>query len=100
KDTRAGERQGIVIIHQELALVPHLSVAENIYLGNERSAGGVIDWNSTLGGAARLLRRVGLRENPQTPVADLGVGKQQLVEIAKALSKQVRLLILDEPTAA
>ncbi|TGB03032.1 multiple monosaccharide ABC transporter ATP-binding protein [Streptomyces sp. MZ04] len=101
RDIRAGERHGIVIIHQELALVPYLSIAENIFLGNEQtSARGVIDWNDTLRRAGRLLKRVGLRENPQTAVADIGVGKQQLVEIAKALSKEVKLLILDEPTAA
>jgi putative multiple sugar transport system ATP-binding protein len=100
KDIRASERRGIVIIHQELALVPHLSIAENIFLGNEQARRGIVDWNDTLRSAKRLLERVGLRENPHTPVADLGVGKQQLVEIAKALSKEVRLLILDEPTAA
>lgn len=101
KDIRAGERRGIVIIHQELALVPRLSIAENIFLGNERtSARGTIDWNETYRRASGLLDRVGLREEPQTPVGDLGVGRQQLVEIAKALSKKVRLLILDEPTAA
>ncbi|TXS34610.1 sugar ABC transporter ATP-binding protein [Streptomyces sp. ms191] len=100
RDIRDAERRGIVIIHQELALVPHLSIAENIHLGNERARRGVVDWNATLHGAQRLLARVGLREHPHTPVADLGVGRQQLVEIAKALSKEVRLLILDEPTAA
>lgn len=101
RNIRASERQGIVIIHQELALIPDLSIAENIFLGNEQtSARGVIDWNETLRKAGGLLKRVGLRENPQTPVTDIGVGKQQLVEIAKALSKEVKLLILDEPTAA
>nr|WP_098247665.1 multiple monosaccharide ABC transporter ATP-binding protein [Streptomyces formicae] len=100
KDIRASERRGIVIIHQELALVPYLSIAENIFLGNEQARGGFVDWNGTLRRADALLKRVGLREKPQTPVADIGVGKQQLVEIAKALSKEVRLLILDEPTAA
>ncbi|SEB41260.1 monosaccharide ABC transporter ATP-binding protein, CUT2 family [Paramicrobacterium humi] len=94
------ERDGIVIIHQELALSPYLSIAENIFLGNERHSRGVIDWNATNAKAAELLDRVGLRENPSTPVLELGVGKQQLVEIAKALSKNVKLLILDEPTAA
>jgi putative multiple sugar transport system ATP-binding protein len=97
---RDSEKRGIVIIHQELALSPYLSIAENIFLGNERAAHGLIDWNRTNADAARLLRRVGLHENPVTPAMDLGVGKQQLVEIAKALSKEVRLLILDEPTAA
>jgi putative multiple sugar transport system ATP-binding protein len=97
---RDSEHRGIVIIHQELALVGNLSIAENIFLGNEQATRGLIDWNRTNAAAAALLRRVGLAENPVTPVLDLGVGKQQLVEIAKALSKQVRLLILDEPTAA
>ncbi|MEU1130418.1 multiple monosaccharide ABC transporter ATP-binding protein [Streptomyces sp. NPDC005900] len=100
KDIRASERHGIVIIHQELALIPYLSIAENIFLGNEQARRGFIDWNDTLRRANALLKRVGLRENPQTPVSDIGVGKQQLVEIAKALSKEVKLLILDEPTAA
>ncbi|MBD7918431.1 ATP-binding cassette domain-containing protein [Cellulomonas sp. Sa3CUA2] len=97
---RDSERQGVVIIHQELALSPYLSIAENIFLGNERAARGVVDWNRTNSEAARLLDRVGLAERPDTRVSDIGVGKQQLVEIAKALSKEVRLLILDEPTAA
>jgi putative multiple sugar transport system ATP-binding protein len=98
---RDSEHVGIVIIHQELALVPHLSIAENIFLGNERRGrGGLIDWNKANADAARLLAEVGLAENAVTPVGQLGVGKQQLVEIAKALSKDVRLLILDEPTAA
>ncbi|MEO3813476.1 multiple monosaccharide ABC transporter ATP-binding protein [Sphaerisporangium sp. B11E5] len=97
---RDSEHAGIVIIHQELALCPQLSVAENIFLGNERATRGFIDWNRTNRDAAALMARVGLRESPTTNIADLGVGKQQLVEIAKALSKEVRLLILDEPTAA
>ncbi|WP_437561669.1 multiple monosaccharide ABC transporter ATP-binding protein [Sorangium sp. So ce542] len=97
---RDSEKRGIVIIHQEFALSPHLSIAENIFLGNERVHRGLIDWNRTNAEAEALLARVGLPENPVTPVTDIGVGKQQLVEIAKALSKRVRLLILDEPTAA
>ncbi|MCW2131562.1 sugar ABC transporter ATP-binding protein [Arthrobacter sp. VKM Ac-2550] len=98
---RDSERAGIVIIHQELALVPHLSIAENIFLGNERrGSGGLIDWHRAHAEASELLDRVGLREKSTTPVGQLGVGKQQLVEIAKALSKDVKLLILDEPTAA
>jgi putative multiple sugar transport system ATP-binding protein len=97
---RDSEQRGIVIIHQELALCAQLSIAENVFLGNERATRGLIDWNRTNHDAAALLARVGLAENPVTPVLDLGVGKQQLVEIAKALSKEVRLLILDEPTAA
>ncbi|MER5646851.1 multiple monosaccharide ABC transporter ATP-binding protein [Streptosporangium sp. NPDC002524] len=99
-DIRDSEKRGIVIIHQELALSPHLSIAENIFLGNERASRGLIDWNRTNAEAAELLERVGLRENPVTLSMDIGVGKQQLVEIAKALSKRVRLLILDEPTAS
>ncbi|WP_432548743.1 multiple monosaccharide ABC transporter ATP-binding protein [Kineococcus sp. SYSU DK004] len=95
------ERAGIAIIHQELALVPFLSIAENLFLGNERRGrGGLIDWHRANGEASKLLARVGLDENPTTPIGQLGVGKQQLVEIAKALSKDVKLLILDEPTAA
>ncbi|WP_297083173.1 multiple monosaccharide ABC transporter ATP-binding protein [uncultured Demequina sp.] len=95
------EHAGVVIIHQELALVPHLTVAENIFLGNERRAKtGLIDWNRANHEALDLMEQVGLHENPVTPVGQLGVGKQQLIEIAKALSKDVRLLILDEPTAA
>ncbi|MFC4560911.1 multiple monosaccharide ABC transporter ATP-binding protein [Nocardiopsis mangrovi] len=98
---RDSERAGIAIIHQELALIPQLSVAENIFLGNERTRSrGVVDWGRTAGEARALLRRVGLEEDPTVPAATLSVGKQQLVEIAKALSKEVRLLILDEPTSA
>ncbi|MGX5714993.1 multiple monosaccharide ABC transporter ATP-binding protein [Arthrobacter sp. MAHUQ-56] len=94
------EKRGIVIIHQELALSPYLSIAENIYLGNEQATNGWVDWRKTNLEAAGLLARVGLDENPVTPVQHISVGKQQLVEIAKALSKEVKLLILDEPTAA
>ncbi|WP_119154197.1 multiple monosaccharide ABC transporter ATP-binding protein [Caldimonas tepidiphila] len=94
------ERLGIIIIHQELALVPLLSIAENLFLGNEPARAGVIDRHAVHARTRELLRKVGLDESPSTLVTDLGVGKQQLVEIAKALAKNVRLLILDEPTAS
>ena len=97
---RDSEHKGIIIIHQELALVPLLSIAENVFLGNEVANGGVINWQDTFQRTEELLRKVGLSEPPATKVEKIGVGKQQLVEIAKALSKNVRLLILDEPTAA
>ncbi len=94
------EKLGIIIIHQELALVPLLSITENIFLGNEQANFGVIDWNMARRRAAELLRKVGLDEDPDTLITNIGVGKQQLVEIAKALAKEVKLLILDEPTAS
>ncbi len=100
KDIRASEHAGIVIIHQELALIPELSIMENIFLGNEPTKRGVIDWAEARLRSTELLARVGLREDPDTPIKEIGVGKQQLVEIAKALNKSVKLLILDEPTAA
>ncbi len=99
---RDSEAKGIVIIHQELALSPLLSVAENVFLGNEQtSARGVIDWTKTRKHAQEMLEKVGLEhEDVNAPVNSLGVGKQQLIEIAKAMAKKVELLILDEPTAA
>jgi putative multiple sugar transport system ATP-binding protein len=100
RNIRDSEQAGIVIIHQELALIPELSIAENIFLGNEPTKRGVINWDTARSEARRLLQRVGLSENPDTKIKDIGVGKQQLVEIAKAMSKSVKLLILDEPTAA
>ena len=100
RDLTESEKVGLVIIHQELALIPFLSVAENMFLGNERAKNGVIDWNESISKTAEFLEGVGLHESPNTLITDMGVGKQQLVEIAKALAKEVKLLILDEPTAA
>ncbi|MCC6603450.1 MAG: sugar ABC transporter ATP-binding protein [Anaerolineae bacterium] len=100
KDINHSEAVGIVIIHQELALIPNLSIAENLFLGNERQKNGVISWVETFSKTQELLQKVGLRESPKTLITDIGVGKQQLVEIAKALAKEVQLLILDEPTAS
>jgi putative multiple sugar transport system ATP-binding protein len=100
RDIRASEHAGIVIIHQELALIPELSITENIFLGNEPTKRGVIDWAEARLRSLDLLARVGLRDDPDTPIKEIGVGKQQLVEIAKALNKSVKILILDEPTAA
>ena len=97
---RDSEEKGIIIIHQELALVPLMTIAENIFLGNEQASHGVIDSGITYSRASELLRKVGLKELPDELITNLGVGKQQLVEIAKALAKKVRLLILDEPTAS
>src|SRR5580693_8293319 len=94
------EHLGIIIIHQELALVPLLSIAENIFLGNEPARMGVIDWDAAFSRTRELLAKVGLKESPNALITNLGVGKQQLVEIAKALAKKVQLLILDEPTAS
>ncbi len=94
------EHKGIIIIHQELALVPLLSIAENIFLGNEQAVGGVINWTTSFVKTQALLKKVGLKESPNALITNLGVGKQQLIEIAKALSKEVKLLILDEPTAS
>ena len=100
KDIRSSENAGIVIIHQELALIPELSITENIFLGNEPRKFGAINWIEAKRRAIDLLARVGLADDPETQIKNLGVGKQQLVEIAKALNKSVKLLILDEPTAA
>lgn len=95
------ESKGIVIVHQELALIPELSIAENMFIGNEqRSRLGSINWDKTYSEAKNSMKRVCLDENPKTLIKDIGVGKQQLVEIAKALSKNVKLLILDEPTSS
>ena len=94
------EEQGIVIIHQELALVPYMTIGENMFLGNERGKAFAIDWDTTYGEADKYLKIVGLSESSRTLIKDIGVGKQQLVEIAKALAKNAKLLILDEPTSS
>ena len=97
---RDSESKGIVIIHQELALVPLLTIGENMFLGNEKGTKAKINWSETFDKADELLRMVGLKDSSKTLIKDIGVGKQQLVEIAKALGKNVKLLILDEPTAS
>ncbi len=94
------EEKGIVIIHQELALVPYMSIGENMFLGNERGSRFAIDWDRTHAEATKYLKIVGLSDSSKTLIKDIGVGKQQLVEIAKALAKNARLLILDEPTSS
>ena len=94
------EEKGIVIIHQELALIPYMSIGENMFLGNERGKKFAINWNDTYGEAEKYMRTVGLKESSRTLIKDIGTGKQQLVEIAKALAKHAKLLILDEPTAS
>lgn len=94
------EKVGIAIIYQELALIPELTVYENIFLGNEIRKGMAVDWNETIKRATEMLKKVKLKINPALKIKDLGVGQQQLVEIAKALSREVKLLILDEPTSA
>ena len=92
------EHKGIVIIHQELALIPYMTIGENMYLGNEKGRSFSINWNETYGEADKYLKIVGLEESSRTLIKDIGVGKQQLVEIAKALSCDARILIMDEPT--
>ncbi len=94
------EEKGIVIIHQELALIPYMTIGENMFLGNERGHKFAINWNDTYGEAEKYLKTVGLKESSRTLIKDIGTGKQQLVEIAKALAKNAKLLILDEPTAS
>ena len=94
------EEKGIVIIHQELALIPYMSIGENMFLGNEQGKKSAIDWDKTYAEADKYLKMVGLSESSRTLIKDIGVGKQQLVEIAKALAKHAKLLILDEPTSS
>ncbi|MFR8547284.1 MAG: multiple monosaccharide ABC transporter ATP-binding protein [Lachnospiraceae bacterium] len=97
---KESEAKGIVIIHQELALIPYMSIGENMFLGNERGKKAAINWDETYGEAEKYMRQVGLTESARTLIKDIGVGKQQLVEIAKALAKKAKLLILDEPTSS
>jgi D-xylose transport system ATP-binding protein len=99
-NTRDSENAGIAIIYQELTLVKYMTVGENIYLGNEPIKNGIIDWNKVYADAAKLLKELHININPRTKVMNLGVGMQQMVEIAKALSKNAKILILDEPTSA
>ena len=99
-DIKQSEAKGIVIIHQELALVPYMSIGENMFLGNERGKKAAIDWDETYGQAEKYMKEVGLSESSRTLIKDIGTGKQQLVEIAKALAKNAKLLILDEPTSS
>ncbi len=100
KNIKDSEGKGIVIIHQELALVPQMTIGENMFLGNERGRKNAINWNETYGEADKYLRMVGLSESSRVLIKDIGTGKQQLVEIAKALAKKAKLLILDEPTSS
>ena len=97
---KESEGKGIVIIHQELALIPYMTIGENLFLGNERGKKAAINWDETYGLADQYIKQVGLTESSRTLVKDIGVGKQQLVEIAKALAKKAKLLILDEPTSS
>jgi putative multiple sugar transport system ATP-binding protein len=100
KNLKSSERVGIAIIHQELSLIPELSVTENLFIGNERTHLGLIDWTLARQQALQIMGRVHLDVDPDTPIKQLGVGQQQLIEIARALSKDIQLLILDEPTSA
>lgn len=98
---KESEKLGIAVVHQELALIPELTIAENMFMGNERrKKSGVIDWDRTFQEAQDAMKRVGLKESSHTLIKDIGTGKQQLVEIAKALSKNCKLLVLDEPTSS
>ncbi|MDR1391724.1 MAG: sugar ABC transporter ATP-binding protein [Clostridiales bacterium] len=100
KKVKDSEDVGISVVHQEFTLIPQMSIAENVFLGNEKHKNFIIDWKLTKNKAKEILDRVGLKENGETSVKDIGIGKQQLTEIAKALNKKVKVLILDEPTAA
>ena len=98
--TQDSEKAGIAVIYQELALVPEMTVYENVFLGHEIRNGINVDINETIKQTVKILKKVRLEVNPGTKVKHLGIGKQQLVEIAKALSRDAKLLVLDEPTSA
>ena len=100
RSTKDSENDGLAIIHQELTLSPYLSIYENLFLGHMKTRFGVIDWDACLQDSYPLLERVGLKEKPQTIVSKMSVGKQQLVEIARAISQKAELLIFDEPTSS
>ena len=100
RNTKDSERDGLAIIHQELTLSPYLSIYENLFLGHMKTRLGIIDWDECLKNSYPLLKRVGLKEKPQTIVSKMSVGKQQLVEIARAISQKAELLIFDEPTSS
>ena len=100
RSVKDSEKVGLAIIHQELALSPYLSIYENMFLGHAKTRFGVLNWDDLLADSREYLDRVGLKEPPETVVSKMGVGKQQLVEIARALSKETKILILDEPTAS
>ena len=100
KSTKDSELDGLAIIHQELTLSPYLSIYENLFLGHMKTKFGIINWDKCLKDSYPLLKRVGLQEKPQTIVSKMSVGKQQLVEIARAISLNAELLIFDEPTSS
>jgi ABC-type sugar transport system ATPase subunit len=100
KNIKESQEAGIAIIYQELAVVEEMTVAENMFLGHELMRGKYVDWNRIYAEAQKWLQKIGLRIDPETKVGELSVGKQQLIEIAKALTKKAEIIILDEPTAA